>query len=420
MWSVKDLKPYLLHDKKFIRDYAAFYIAQFRPTDSDLLSLVIEGVERFGVVNQLHVLRHAFWYPISAAHVPQLVEILNETTDDDVALAINWILAETPAEAFAANDELLRGSRNVAAWAIQRLKNRDQLSQLKLTAQELWAELHELAGICNQADAIPQEIEAGADAILLTELAKHNFPTSDEITQQLRDSTAFGSWLDMFLMDLAGRRRLSSAAPEIVRRLAIGHELVTQRAAFALGQIGEVSAVHAIQSQYRDMPITSRPAFIAGLQQIRLPETETALLALLNEETDLTLKQNICNGLCILGSKVGIDHVLKEVESQGEDGWGVNTLLVPMALMHGVELPNAEEKISGLETYLAQQEEQRLTMRRFDGPHSSAMLKARMATPSKLKAPAMVDTIRRESGKVGRNDPCSCGSGKKYKKCCGN
>lgn len=28
-------------------------------------------------------------------------------------------------------------------------------------------------------------------------------------------------------------------------------------------------------------------------------------------------------------------------------------------------------------------------------------------------------TIRRESAKVGRNDPCPCGSGKKYKKCCG-
>ncbi len=23
------------------------------------------------------------------------------------------------------------------------------------------------------------------------------------------------------------------------------------------------------------------------------------------------------------------------------------------------------------------------------------------------------------SNKVGRNDPCTCGSGKKYKKCCG-
>lgn len=27
--------------------------------------------------------------------------------------------------------------------------------------------------------------------------------------------------------------------------------------------------------------------------------------------------------------------------------------------------------------------------------------------------------IVRESAKVGRNDPCPCGSGKKYKKCCG-
>ncbi len=30
-----------------------------------------------------------------------------------------------------------------------------------------------------------------------------------------------------------------------------------------------------------------------------------------------------------------------------------------------------------------------------------------------------VDPVRYESAKVGRNDPCSCGSGKKYKKCCG-
>jgi SEC-C motif-containing protein len=28
-------------------------------------------------------------------------------------------------------------------------------------------------------------------------------------------------------------------------------------------------------------------------------------------------------------------------------------------------------------------------------------------------------TVRRETPKPGRNDPCPCGSGKKYKKCCG-
>jgi SEC-C motif domain protein len=28
-------------------------------------------------------------------------------------------------------------------------------------------------------------------------------------------------------------------------------------------------------------------------------------------------------------------------------------------------------------------------------------------------------TVRRAEPKIGRNDPCPCGSGKKYKKCCG-
>ena len=29
------------------------------------------------------------------------------------------------------------------------------------------------------------------------------------------------------------------------------------------------------------------------------------------------------------------------------------------------------------------------------------------------------ETVKREGKKIGRNEPCPCGSGKKYKKCCG-
>jgi preprotein translocase subunit SecA len=34
-------------------------------------------------------------------------------------------------------------------------------------------------------------------------------------------------------------------------------------------------------------------------------------------------------------------------------------------------------------------------------------------------ADAKKEPVRRKDEKVGRNDPCPCGSGKKYKKCCG-
>ena len=33
--------------------------------------------------------------------------------------------------------------------------------------------------------------------------------------------------------------------------------------------------------------------------------------------------------------------------------------------------------------------------------------------------PEKIETVRRDADKVGRNDPCPCGSGKKYKKCHG-
>jgi preprotein translocase subunit SecA len=52
------------------------------------------------------------------------------------------------------------------------------------------------------------------------------------------------------------------------------------------------------------------------------------------------------------------------------------------------------------------------------GPPPEGMELGEAGEKSAGGAPA-VQTIRRAQPKVGRNDPCPCGSGKKYKKCCG-
>ncbi|MCF7837472.1 MAG: preprotein translocase subunit SecA [Candidatus Marinimicrobia bacterium] len=49
-------------------------------------------------------------------------------------------------------------------------------------------------------------------------------------------------------------------------------------------------------------------------------------------------------------------------------------------------------------------------------PGSAARAGAERALDEAVNAPA---PVRRDTPKVGRNDPCPCGSGKKYKKCCG-
>jgi preprotein translocase subunit SecA len=56
----------------------------------------------------------------------------------------------------------------------------------------------------------------------------------------------------------------------------------------------------------------------------------------------------------------------------------------------------------------------------FGGVAQAAVAPARGRQPARVGGDdAPVHTVRREEPKVGRNDPCPCGSGKKYKKCHG-
>jgi len=57
----------------------------------------------------------------------------------------------------------------------------------------------------------------------------------------------------------------------------------------------------------------------------------------------------------------------------------------------------------------------------FNDPSASPTAFARAAQPREAEggADGAVQTVKREGKKVGRNDPCPCGSGRKYKKCHG-
>ncbi|PYS76219.1 MAG: preprotein translocase subunit SecA, partial [Acidobacteria bacterium] len=60
---------------------------------------------------------------------------------------------------------------------------------------------------------------------------------------------------------------------------------------------------------------------------------------------------------------------------------------------------------------LQQRRQRRPTSMTFTGPNQGATAAGEEA--------ARTRTVTRDQPKVGRNEPCPCGSGKKYKKCCG-
>jgi len=57
---------------------------------------------------------------------------------------------------------------------------------------------------------------------------------------------------------------------------------------------------------------------------------------------------------------------------------------------------------------------------RFDKKREKeAQIKAGLPGEDEQPLPPPVQPIHKEKTEIGRNDPCPCGSGKKYKKCCG-
>jgi preprotein translocase subunit SecA len=69
------------------------------------------------------------------------------------------------------------------------------------------------------------------------------------------------------------------------------------------------------------------------------------------------------------------------------------------------------------EENIPQRQQQHFSMTR--GPMEDAFSPGQPKAPGPGQAQPVQQTVKRDGRKVGRNEPCPCGSGKKYKKCCG-
>jgi uncharacterized protein YecA (UPF0149 family) len=92
--------------------------------------------------------------------------------------------------------------------------------------------------------------------------------------------------------------------------------------------------------------------------------------------------------------------------SQDERGWGPAKTFAMAALKAGIDLNDHE----AMHDFMASYNRQRLASQR---PAPQAPF------PPAASLPVPARPVRRSEPKIGRNVPCPCGSGKKFKKCCG-
>lgn len=89
-----------------------------------------------------------------------------------------------------------------------------------------------------------------------------------------------------------------------------------------------------------------------------------------------------------------------------------------IALLHPIHLLGAEE-ISEDEEKLVESPEQREELTMQIAASVAAIYRYWLPHRKEPVEHTLTSTFQREQPKTGRNDPCPCGSGKKFKKCCG-
>ena len=114
-----------------------------------------------------------------------------------------------------------------------------------------------------------------------------------------------------------------------------------------------------------------------------------------------------------IGSKVGYDYLVVE-EIQNMPEYLLETLII-LGTIHGEE----KQRLKLYKADLTEQKAARKNSSLFDFFNQSAGGNFKFADEDEEYSRNSDGTIVRTEEKVGRNDPCPCGSGKKYKKCCG-
>lgn len=245
---------------------------------------------------------------------------------------------------------------------------------------------------------------------LIQELAHRKSVSPDYILHVLDsyDPDDF-SYQTIFYTQLAGEMQLQleRVIPLLCSFLGAEDDVLPEKAVRALFRIGtEFTTLAEKYAAATEEYYRLFASVVFG--RIKLSASEKALLELLPNEDDITNATKLADGLCELGSTIGIPLVHELVENGYDSGHlNLTETLYAHCVMSDSLLP--QRNLWKLE--LEEEEKRRAKRtneinRLFTG---KSPVSAAVSTPPLQKL-----------DKIGRNDPCHCGSGKKYKKCCSN
>jgi hypothetical protein len=397
----------LQHSDKEVRFAALQYFAKSYSRNRAIMPEVIELVERLGP-------KDAFSYLFSISDLAQTEETVawavkqiqrpRTSEEDNFTSHIGRLLYQADPMLVLPHQAAIRSSPSLDRQLAFRLEHR--LGLVSTPSDQLWQRLE---AICEAGKdkLYPNEIPY-AEAEEIAEALARDVSQAERMMEMLKQEvdpeteTAL-TWLEIFLVQIAGHMRFEPAIPLIIKKLIVDGEILNEECDRTLTRIGTDAVIRAVRDVYPQAPNHFRLYSSGIFGDIHSDLAVSAGLELLSLELDLDLRTWFANALVDQFSTEAIDAARTVLLEDHPDSYDLKSSLVVACKLMAYEVP----ELMRWERELAE---------------------PRRPFASRDLPPPVFAALNDESGisptstgmKTGRNDPCPCGSGKKFKKCCLN
>ena len=431
--------PFLTHDDPLVRQQARQYFRDCpnpAPLVADDYWAVLDKIGGEGNGNfddeGLHVASQLADGPQTDSSLRRLVDALVARPSEAYAGHYQRAIRDVAFPLLVEHRDLLLGGVTLGEDVAAHLRRRLELADAP--AETVWDRLMQLGRDSSESD--DGEVDWNEADALIEAAARHIDVVAAPAIATLSDVEAAKDWRQIFAVMVLGDGRHAPATAGLVDLLDLDGDVLREEVVKALAKIGTADVADRLATFIPGRRWDVRLYADDVLGNIKRPQSEAALLRLLPLETDDDLRSDLLYELCALGSLAGLDEARKLVATDPKhpETIGLYEALIGTAAMNGVALPEepawrtliADHKAT-VAARMANFDQGGLRalmdLVRERAPRSGEVDPEPLPPPrpSASEYPPYVPfkPIRNEAAKVGRNDPCPRGSGKKYKKCCG-
>jgi hypothetical protein len=411
MMSPEAVAPFLAHEDALVRRAANAYLWQAERLMPDLSRTYWDALEKVGLDKDRHLLR-TFGDLRPSAGVFEACLAAVDSAPATVRGALERSLSRGPIASLREREPDVLRVLSPNAKLHEHVRRR--LAMADVPAEEAWDELMTYGAGLNADHFGPDEL---LEDRLLEVLVRHRAFTASRIVPVLLAGNEDDERQTMAAR-LAGEVGEGPRLAELLLvKLAAEGDDLREAAEEALPRLATAELVADMEAAFPYASWDSKLSLAMVLGWMRRPQAEAALLRLAEPEEDETVLDYLADalaGMCSTSLAAIVERY--RIDDPDLEQQAIQGNLAAAAMITGEALPEDlvgpwRERAAALEAADARRIPAWEDVFEYDPIRPAAFPpEPPYERIEPIKAPP----------KVGRNDPCPCGSGKKYKKCCLN